>query len=361
MARSYRCPFKIMIDYLIIGQGLAGSLLAWELIQRGCKVVIVDNSRENASLVAAGLINPITGMRFVKSADVDTLLPAAKQLYSELADFFQQPFYIEKPMLRIFRSDSELKNAAKRLNSPDYQTYLADIQLPDKTIGNLITLFGFLEQKQTGYLLTKPLLSCLKTFFIAKGCYRQADFDYQDLRLEPSLHWQDIAPKRIIFCEGHNATQNPRFSWLPFQPVKGEILTLQHQTELPDKILNYGNWLIPLNDYRIRIGATFDRENLNTQTTEQGKNNLLNALSQISPDLSDATVINHQANIRPCTQDRQPFIGLHPQHKQLAIFNGFGAKGSLQIPWYSRYFADALLDGTPLPQACNIQRYYEKP
>jgi len=348
-----------MIDFLIIGQGLAGSLLAWELIQRGCKVVIVDNGRENASQVAAGLINPITGMRFVKSADVDTLLPTAKHCYSQLADFFQQDFYIEKPMRRFFRSNSEFTNAHKRLSNPDYQAYLGDIQQPGKAIDNLATPFGFLEQRQTGYLLTRPLLSCLKAFFIANDSYRQADFDYRDIQLQPSLLWQDIAPKQIIFCEGYQATQNHWFCWLPFHPVKGEILTLQHQTELPDRILNYGNWLIPLNAHQIRIGATFDRENLDTQATEQGKNDLLNALSQVSPDLTQAMLISHQANIRPCTQDRQPFIGLHPQHKQLAIFNGFGAKGSLQIPWYSRHFADALLNGAPLPHSSNIQRHYE--
>jgi glycine/D-amino acid oxidase-like deaminating enzyme len=106
-----------LIDFLIIGQGLAGSLLAWELIQRGCNVVIIDNGLENASQVAAGLINPITGMRFVKSADVDTLLPAAKRCYSHLADFFQQDFYIEKPMLRIFNSANDLKNAENDLTT----------------------------------------------------------------------------------------------------------------------------------------------------------------------------------------------------------------------------------------------------
>ncbi|MDI1292309.1 MAG: FAD-binding oxidoreductase [Methylobacter sp.] len=347
------------IDYLIIGQGLAGSLLAWELIQRGCKVIIVDNGRENASQVAAGLINPITGMRFVKSADVDTLLPAAKHRYLQLADFFQQEFYVEKPMLRLFRSESELNNARKRLNNPEYQAYLGDTQPPSEAINHLATPFGFLEQNQTGYLLTKPLLSGLKTFFIAQDSYRQADFDYRDIHLEPSLRWQDIFPKQIIFCEGYQATQNPWFSYLPFQPVKGEILTLEHQTELPDKIINCGNWLIPLNDHRIRIGATFDREHLNTHTTEQGKNDLLNALKQISPDLTPITLVNHQANVRPCTQDKQPFIGLHPRHPQLAIFNGFGAKGSLQVPWYSEHFVDALLNGTPLPKTCNIQRHYE--
>ncbi|MGZ8160499.1 MAG: NAD(P)/FAD-dependent oxidoreductase [Methylobacter sp.] len=349
-----------MIDFLIIGQGLAGSLLGWELIQRGRKVVIIDNGRENASQVAAGLINPITGMRFVKSADVDMLLPTAKQCYLQLADFFQQDFYIEKPMLRIFRSDNESKNANKRLNTPDYQAYLGGIQPPGNAIDNLATPFGFLEQKQTGYLLTRPLLSCLKAFFIAKDSYRQAEFDYRDVQLQPSLRWQDIAAKQIIFCEGHQAAQNPWFCDLPFQPVKGEILTLEHQTQLPDKILNYGNWLIPLNSRQIRIGATFDRENRDTQPTEQGKNDLLNALSQISPNLINATLINHQTNIRPCTQDRHPFIGRHPEHENIAVFNGFGAKGSLQIPWYSRHFADALLNGTALSHTCDIQRHQQE-
>ncbi len=121
----------MIIDYLIIGQGLAGSLLAWELIQRDCKVIILDNGKENASQVAAGLINPITGMRFVKSADIDTLLPTAKRSYSKLADVFQQPFYIEKPMLRLFRSDAELTHCLKRLDNPDYQDYLGAVKPPE--------------------------------------------------------------------------------------------------------------------------------------------------------------------------------------------------------------------------------------
>lgn len=348
-------PCKIMIDYLIIGQGLAGSLLAWKLIQRGCNILIVDNNQENASQVAAGLINPITGMRFVKSADVDTLLPNALHCYLQLSEFFRQPFFIEKPMLRIFRSETELKNAGKRLNNPEYQAYLSNRQ----SAANLATPFGCLEQKQTGFLLTRPLLACLKAFFIAKNCYQQVDFAYQDLQLHPTLRWQDVFPKQVIFCEGHQARLNPWFCRLPFRPVKGEILTLEHQSQLPDNIINDGHWLIPLTANQIRIGATFDRENLNTQITEQGKNDLLTALSQISAELSTATLINQQANIRPCTQDRHPFIGWHPKHSQLAIFNGFGAKGSLQIPWYSQQLADALLNGTPLPSSGNIQRYYE--
>ncbi len=344
------------IDFLIVGQGLAGSLLAWELIQQGYHVIIIDNGNENASQVAAGLINPVTGLRFVKSADVDILLPTAKHCYSRLAEFFQQEFYSEKPMLRIFQSEQELSYGLKRLTNPDYQAYLGDIVKGRNAIVNLATPFGFLEQKQTGYLLTRPLLNCLKEFFIANDCYWQADFDYRDVQLKPCLRWQAIYPKQIIFCEGYHATQNPWFSWLPFRPVKGEILTLEHTSQLPDNILNDGHWLIPLNSRHIRIGATFDRDNLNTQITAQGKAELLTALSQVAPALTQLSLLNHQANIRPCTDDRQPFIGYHPLHRQLAIFNGFGAKGSLQIPWYSQRFIDALLNKGPLPSS--IERLY---
>ena len=290
-----------------------------------CSVIVVDNGVENASQVAAGLINPVTGMRFVKSGEVETLLPAAKSYYSELSTFFQQEFFVEKPMMRIFSSKNELNAALKRVTNPDYQAYLNNIDPNAISTGDFATPFGYIEQKQTGYLLTRPLLDRLKSFLISRNSYLLADFDYQEIALSPILKWRDTFPKKIIFCEGYQAIRNPWFSWLPFQPVKGEILTLSHQLELPDRIINYGNWLIPLNTTQIRIGATFDRENTNTQTTEAGKNELLKALSKLSPGLMTLTVISHEANIRPCTRDRHPFIGRHPMHDQLTIFNGFGA------------------------------------
>ncbi|MDP2902529.1 MAG: FAD-binding oxidoreductase [Methylovulum sp.] len=344
------------IDFLIIGQGLAGSLLAWELIARGCTVIIVDNGKENASEIAAGLINPITGRRFVKSADIDYLLPAAKQRYKQLAEFFRQDFYLEKPMLRLFRSEAEYNNAQKRLLEPAYTPYLGKIHKPENKARHFHATYGFIGQKQTGYLLTKPLLSCLKDFFSTRSCYRQTDFNADAIQFAPVLQWQDLKPAKIIFCEGYRAAQNPWFSWLPFQLAKGEILTLAHSDDLPDTLLNYGNWLIPLNDRHMRIGATFDHKHINTQITGQAKTELLNALKPISANLAQARCIKQQANIRPCTLDKRPFIGNHPRHQQLAIFNGFGAKGSLQIPWYSRQFADALLSSATIPS--DIQRYY---
>lgn len=343
----------MQIDFLIIGQGLAGSLLAWELIKHDCKVLVIDNGIENASICAAGLINPVTGMRFVKSQQVDILLPVAKDCYQQLSRFFQQEFYIEKTMLRIFSQEKERLNVQKRLTDLSYQAYLGAIT---KT-AEFNAPFGMIEQNQSAYLLTQPLLSALKQFFIDKQSYRQDSVAYTEINLVPELSWREIKPKQIIFCEGYRLRNNPWFSVLPLQPVKGEILTMENQQPLPNKILNYGNWFIPLDCSLFRTGATFDPVQLDTVPTEAAKQQLLTALQQVLPNTAAAKLLKHQANIRPCTLDKQPFIGHHPHYPQLAVFNGFGAKGSLQIPYYSRQFAQHLLANKALDALVNVQRY----
>jgi glycine/D-amino acid oxidase-like deaminating enzyme len=342
------------IDYLIIGQGLAGSLLAWELSQRQKKVIIIDNGKENASQLAAGLINPVTGMRFVKSTDVERLLPTATNYYDQLSQYFKQIFYIEKPMLRILRNNKEVLACQKRLQQTEYSPYLSKAI---STRPSFNAPLGLLQQKQTGYLLTKKLLTALKKYFISINAYHIDKINLNEIALSPNIQWKGIRPKQIIFCEGHHASNNPWFSWLPFQPVKGEIITATATEKIPQYILNYGHWFIPLDDYQFRTGATFDRDSLDTEITIDAKETLLAKLKQVYPELTLERINNQQAGIRPTTLDKQPFIGHHPIHPELVIFNGFGAKGSLQIPWYSQRLADSLLNNSPIPQACNILRY----
>lgn len=343
------------VDYLIIGQGLAGSLLSWELIKQGCSIHLVDNQKENASQIAAGLINPVTGMRLVKSSNIDTLLPCAQQTYQELSLFFRQNFYIEKPMLRILRNEKEILKFQQRIQDNAYQGYL-DTELKTSPV-SIYAPLGIIQQKQTGYLLTKQLLACLKSFLQEKQCYQASQFDYQELQFNKHINWQNITAKKIIFCEGYQAIYNPWFKYLPFQLAKGEILTLTAKQTLAPELLNYSHWLIPLTKYQFRTGATFDNININTTPSVKGKQTLLNSLTQVMPSLNSAHIDKHLANIRPTTLDKAPFIGQHPEHKNLLIFNGFGAKGSLQIPYYSRNFVQYLLNQSPIPAEVNCQRF----
>jgi glycine/D-amino acid oxidase-like deaminating enzyme len=116
--------------------------------------------------------------------------------------------------------------------------------------------------------------------------------------------------------------------------------------------------MLPVNSRELRLGATFDRENIDNGITESAKRELLDAGESVIPGLLNANLIAHQAGVRPCTSDRQPLIGKHPNIWRLNIFNGFGAKGSLSIPWHCSRFADFLLNNADLPKNCTIERYY---
>ena len=72
-------------DYLIIGQGLAGSMLAFQLIARGQRVLVIDNDYQgNASQVAAGIINPITGHRLNLTEGFVDYYACAMAFYDQL-------------------------------------------------------------------------------------------------------------------------------------------------------------------------------------------------------------------------------------------------------------------------------------
>ena len=55
-------------DFIVVGQGIAGTLMAWNLHLAGKKVLIIDDHHSgSSSLVAAGIVNPITGKNYVTS------------------------------------------------------------------------------------------------------------------------------------------------------------------------------------------------------------------------------------------------------------------------------------------------------
>jgi len=346
----------MQIDVLIVGQGLAGSLLAWTLWEHDFSFLIIDSGELNASQVAAGLINPVTGQRLVKSKEVDFLLPAAMACYQRLSQIFGQQVFTSMPMLRVLKNQREYEIACQRVSESNYQGFLRFFT--ESRIFGKVSV-GLLEQQQTGYLNTRLLLAILRDFFAGKGLYRRVRLDYNDIALQPVLKWQDVEPRHIVFCEGHNAIGNPWFGRLPFQPAKGEILSCQSSSQMPAHILNFGHWLIPIDDHSFKLGATFEANYSDERSSEKARRTLLDSAVTCFPDLAPIAVQEQRAGIRPTTLDKQPFIGAHPRHSALHIFNGFGAKGSLQIPWYATRFVQSLRQQAIIPQNVHISRYYE--
>lgn len=350
---------KKNVEFLIIGQGLAGSLLAWRLIQHGHSVLIIDPCLEQtASRTAAGLINPVTGKRLVKAGDVEQCLMAAKELYGNLADFFGLTFFHEKEQARLFQSDDDVSQWNKRKNQTDYAPFLAErFNTKDKDYLKADSLGGF-KQKKCGYLDTIALLDHLRRFFEDQGCFINEQVDLDELKINSSfIDWRGHTANKIIFCDGHHLQRNKWFSWLPLQPVQGEILTLQSTAPIPDEVVQFGKWLLPLANGKYKLGASWQWQPLDEQPNETASNSLLNACHEYFPQLKKDQLLKTSVGIRPGTRDKQPFLGHHPDNAKLLIFNGFGSKGSLMIPWYADRFSRYLIKGDSLPTSADINRY----
>lgn len=351
------------IDFLIVGNGLAGSLLAWLLLQRRNKVVIVDQDiGTSASLTAAGLINPITGKRFVKDPSFEVQVESAKNLYRILEKYFARRFYFEKSLVRIFQSKEEASHWRKRRFNRKYEHYIVKNYEGDTDIHGINSPFGGYYQSYCGYLDTASLIEQIGRYCHRTNRLISAEFNTKDLSFtKRRLFWKNYSLKQIIFCEGYRAIKNPFFAWLPFQPSKGEVLNLRTQSKLSDEIIHWGHWLIPVgNSGLCKVGTTYQRQYSDEYPSASTTTELLNSVSKLFANRVSFEFISSKAGIRPNTLDKAPFLGRHPQFSNLSIFNGFGSKGALLIPWYADRYADSLLNQQPPPAEADIARYQKK-
>jgi glycine oxidase len=265
-----------------------------------------------------------------------------------------RPLYHQKPILRLFNCAQERAYWEKRRAQAGYQRYLGALADANDTAQSLD---GFYI-RQSGYLDTKALLGALKDFLRQQQRLLETPLNYADIHIsDTGVSWKNIIADRLVFCEGQQIRNNPWFSWLPLQPAQGEILTLRTRHPLPEYIINCGKWLLPLAPDQLKIGATFQWQPLDGKPSAEGKQQLLNACRQLGWESQTDEVLEQACGVRPGTRDKKPFLGFHPSLPRLGVFNGFGAKGSLWIPYFAALFADYLCGSTKLPNEVDIKRF----
>ncbi|QIP12547.1 FAD-binding oxidoreductase [Spirosoma aureum] len=344
-------------DFLIVGQGIAGSVLAWILDQRGCSVLLADDpGLPSASAVAAGIVNPLTGRKLVRTWKADELFPFLHQFYSQIEQELAVRFFHPKNIYRPFRSLAEQTDYLAIIAEPDIQSYvskLVDNQSYSQYINNP---FGGLEVTQSGWVDLTELTRIIKGYFIRKNQYYEGRVSSIDLIIkDESVDWKGVKINKVIFCDGVQARENLLFDWLPYNPVKGQILTAVVDNYPITSIVNQGVFILPIRSGLLRIGATYSWHDLDWQTTDDGRSFLESKVRAVLK--VPYQVVAQQAGIRPSTKDRRPFVGIHPEYPAIGIFGGMGTKGVSLAPYLAEQFARHLLDGEELEPEANISRY----
>lgn len=347
------------VDYIIVGQGIAGSTLAYTLMQNNQSVLVVDEEKENtSSKIAAGLCNPVVFKRLTKSWMIDQLMPTALNFYKNQEIVLHDQFYFPLPIYKLFVGEEEEKEFwRQKCNEPELMDWINHkVHFPfDKQFVDY--QFGASNTLQSGYLQTTKWLDAFKTYLKTNNSFRGETFNYDAIIFDKNfVSWDGVQAKKIIFCEGYQSINNPYFNWLPFKLTKGEVLTVDFKNLQLKSVLNKGVFVLPYNNH-YKLGATYDWENLNEEITEKGKNELLKKASTFIND--EIIVVEHKAGIRPTVSDRRPLLGVHPKHKQLAVFNGMGTKGVMIAPFFAKILTEHLIENKPLPQDVDINRFVD--
>ena len=355
----------ITVDVLIVGQGICGSFLSRELERVGLSYFVIDEFRPHtASRAAAGLINPVTGRRFVKTWMIDDLLPSLRNAYEEVGEGLLQEArvvdFFPTPQMRLAfmkRCDEGADYLALPSSPAEEQRWKKAFRYE---LGYGVIGSCFLVDIK---LLLGRVRRELEDRALLRGeCFMAGELE----RSDSGVKYRDIAARWLIFCDGVGSTQDGFFERLPFAPNKGEALIIE-ASELDAALLQAGGSagggfvfkrgvsLVPHADGLFWVGSSYEwafDDLAPTAAFRERTESILREWLRVP-----FRTIAHFASVRPATVERRPFVGLHPLYAAIGILNGMGTKGCSLAPHFARQLAELLAYGRAVQPDTDVRRF----
>lgn len=353
--RETKVDLLMFVEFIIIGQGISGTWLSYYLQKEKKSFLVIDNNKPNsASRVSAGIINPVTGRRIVKTWMIDELLtflvPAYEKLGKELGlDAISKKSLIDfhpTPQMKL-AFDERVKEKADFLSQP------ADQQLYHKVFNYD---FGYGEVNYSFIVNLKEIIPFWRKRLQQNNQLLEDNFEIQELEQSSSgIKYKNIRADKIIFCDGISSAESPFFKNLPFALNKGETILIESADIPSTNIFKKGMMLAPIESNLFWIGSNYLWDFADDLPTEQFRKQTEILLKNWLK--APFKIIDHKASVRPANIERRPFIGFHPLHKNVGIINGMGSKGCSLAPWFTRQLTDHLICGTEIQPEADICRF----
>ncbi len=343
-------------DYIIVGGGLAGMLIAWELLEREKTFLIYCNKAPASSNVAAGTWNPVTFRKMIPTWRAQEMIDKMLKVYSKIEKILDIDLLSFIEVEKILSNEQEEQFWKKMAAKEELKKFL-DPKLIEIIIKGKNKKSGIV--KQTGRIDLPQYVKNSQDYFQKKG-YLIFDTFYHSIlkQIGTSIQYKSVKTNAIIFAEGTYAEKNPFFNWLPFKPVKGDVLTIESKYLNVNKIRKKNIFILPIGKNRYKIGATYHWSDKTWEPSEKAKLELIEKFEKISN--CSYKIINHESGIRPATHDRRPIIGSHPKYKNIFIFNGLGSKGVFLGPLMASEFCDFLENKGKVHPEVSIERCLDK-
>lgn len=361
-------------DSLIVGGGIIGSSIAFQLAKRGYKVAVLEKGRVagKASGAAAGILgtqteltedDPLFRMACKSRSMYRSLIPELEDLSQLHIGWRNKGTYKvavnqdqERELKRSIERQAVLGERAVWLSieellkrEPSLSSELRGaMYIPDD---------GQLEAKELSLAFAKASVSLGAEFFEFTNV---VDFILQEGKvLGVKTTAGEFLADSVVAASGawsREVLERTGLS-LPIIPVKGECFSVIPESPLiQGTIFSHGCYLVPKCSGRVLVGATVKVNTFDEKVTIEGISSLMAKAQALVPGIGKAEWERAWAGIRPQSADGQPFLGEHPAYKGLYIATGHFRNGILLAPVTGELIADLIVGKSDQSNPFNLTR-----
>jgi glycine oxidase len=353
-------------DVAVIGAGVIGEAITYELVARGASVTLVDSRGAGlgSTQAAAGMLVP-----YLEGFGRPILPLATKSL--EMYDGFVDRVSRDAGIGVMYRRTGSLQVATAD-DSPDHLERIAgdaqraglDCELLDARAARQAEpqltpdVAAALYVKTHGFVAASELSGALATAAIKHGA--RVRVPARAKRIEPrgdgvEVHIENdasVLARTVVLAAGSWSGQIDidGVPPVPVRPVRGQLLHLAYDgPDLQRIVWGPGCYLVPISAGSILVGATVEDAGFDERATVAGVRDLLDAACDLVPHLWQATFVGARVGLRPATADEMPIIGRSSRVPGLVYATGHYRNGVLLAPFTARAVADLVLDNREDP------------
>jgi glycine oxidase len=364
-------------DVAVVGAGVIGGAIAYELAGRGASVTLLDSRGAGlgSTQAAAGMLVPyIEGFG-------RPLLPLAATSLEMYDDFVGRLVgdtgidvgYRRTGSLQVVTSEesvADLQKMAARARAAGLTCQILDAEgtlevepllTPEVAAGLLISEHGF--------VVAGDLSGALSAAVIKHGARvrvpsRARRISRRNGGIEVELDNDRVTAGHVVVAAGcwSGQLEIDGVSPLPVRPVRGQLLQLAWPGP-PLRRIVWGSrgYLVPSSPGSVLVGATVEETGFDERTTVAGVRDLLEAACDLVPQVWQATFTAARVGLRPATPDEMPIVGRSLKVPALVYATGHFRNGILLAPLTARMVADLVLENRedPLLADTSPQRFGE--
>ena len=359
------------VDVAIVGGGVMGCAIAWQLSKSGVSCALVERGSfgGGASGATAGIVGPLW---HIDPGDPDMWrlgirsLELFPQWAAELSEAGVSPEFQQSGVMKLAFTEDEVEELAEFhlwQSQLDFGVQWLDRHgvldhEPEASHDVLAAVYS----PQEGCVRGQKLCDSL-----AHAAGRNGARLYEGTEVTGLRHDGDrvtgvetiaggIDAGQVVLAAGPWTGIGGRWSapggplHLPVRGVKGQRILLRKPGFMPrSPVRNSSVYVVPRLGGNILVASTREEGRSDEMVTAEGIATLVSGAVRSFPHLADAEFVGGRAGVRPATPDGLPIIGPAPGVEGLTIAAGHDAVGIMLSPGTAELVVQFLLDGNEAP------------